>query len=524
MPERDLRSLRRSPRAPLALVSAGFSVLVLALCVLGGAHFKAQVEREAYRQTGNLAQVLMTGFDDDAALADAMLTRLATEIAPGDMAPAHQPELHRLLAGYVLQPSMLGAAVLDRDGVLVASGTAATIAKTSLADRNVFRIHADTPGQSRLYISAPVRVRDEWALQFSRPLRDASGALYGVVLLSCRLSHFIRLYEKLKLSDRGLAGLTGKDGIVRVRTLNGEIGYGEAVQRIPLVYNRVLAGETGGIFDSRGGPDAAARIGTFVASQTTPFYVTVAYDTDSLRGQYLGYFVVLGLCWAVLTAAMAAAAAFIQRLGQLGRQAELAVINSTVAERQKISADMHDSIGASLAALLAHFTTETVDLAAVRRRLGEILMELRFLVDSAETDAGDVNLLLSNVRHRMGRGIELAGIRLDWQVGELPEIRGLTARDALAIKLVLMEALSNVLHHSKAATATVAAGYDRQAARISIAVTDDGCGFEPIDAAGGRGLLNMHRRIATISTGATMSVDASPGRGTTVRIALTAPA
>ena len=38
---------------------------------------------------------------------------------------------------------------------------------------------------------------------------------------------------------------------------------------------------------------------------------------------------------------------------------------------------MHDSIGASLAALLAYFTTENVNMAAVKRRIAEILMELR---------------------------------------------------------------------------------------------------------------------------------------------------
>ena len=257
MTERDPRSLLgRSSRVPLALVCAGFSVLVLVLCALGGAHFKKQVEREAYRQTENIAQILMAGFDDDATLADAILTRLAREISPGDVSDAHEPEMHRLLAGYVLQPSMIGPAVLDRDGMLIASGANETVPKVSLADRNIFRVHADAPGESHLYVSAPIRILDEWALQFSRPLRDASGALYGVVLLSYRLPHFVRLYEKLKLSERGLAGLTGKDGIVRVRTLNGVIGYGAAVPRIPAAYNRVMAGETSGTWT--GLPWAAA--------------------------------------------------------------------------------------------------------------------------------------------------------------------------------------------------------------------------------------------------------------------------
>jgi len=523
---RDVRSFfDRISRASIPLVCAGFSAFVLALCVLVGAHFKRTTERELYRETENIGQILIAGFDDEASTADAILTRLALEITENDVSEAHETELHRLLTGYALQPWMRGPAVLDRNGMLIASATIASVPKLSLKDRNIFRSHAATPGEPGLYISAPLRNRitNEWVIQFSRPLRDESGALYGVVLLSYRLSHFIRLYEKLKLSDHGLAGLTGKDGIVRVRSLNGVIGYGTSVARIPLVYDRVSAGEMSGTFYTRGSLDDVTRIGTFVVSQTTPFYVAVGYDTNYLRTQYLGFFYVLGLCWFVLTAAMIAATTFVRRLEELNQQTQLEIINSAIAERQKISADMHDSIGASLAALLAYFTTEKVNMADVKRRIGEVLMELRFLVDSAETDDGDINLLLSNVRHRMGSGIELAGIDLHWRTSELPEIRELTARDALAIKLILMEALSNVLHHSKAKTATLTAGYDPQASAIRISVEDDGDGFNPADAGGGRGLSNMRKRMARISTGGAIFIDASPGRGTTVRLELKVP-
>jgi signal transduction histidine kinase len=524
---RDVRFFfSRFSRASVALVCAGFSVFALVVCVLAGVHFKRTVEQEGYRETQNIAQVLMAGFDDDAATADAILTRLAAQVSETDILEAHETELHRLLASYALQPSMIGPGILDRNGTLVASALADPVAKISLKDRNVFRAHAERPGESSLYIGTPLRglITNEWAIQFSRPLRDPAGALYGVALLSYRLQHFVRLYEKLKLSERGLAGLTGKDGVVRVRTLNGVIGYGTSVPRNTLVYDRVIAGETSGTFDvGGGGPDDVPRIGSFVVSATTPFFVIVGYDTDYLRARYVGFFYLLGLCWLVLTVAMIAAVALVHRLNLLSQQAQLDVVNSAVAERQKISADMHDSIGASLAALLAYFTTENVNLADVRRRIGEILMELRFLVDSAETDGGDINLLLSNVRHRMGSGVELAGIDLDWRAGELPQLRALTARDALAIKLILMEALSNVLHHSQAKTATLTASYDPQASAIVISLADDGCGFDLHDAGGGRGLANMHKRTATISTGAKLTIDSARGKGTTVRLELQVP-
>jgi signal transduction histidine kinase len=520
---RALHFFRRFSSASAALVCAGFSAVVLVLCVLAGANFKHAVEGDFYRETGSTAQILMASFDDDAATADGILTRLAAEIPPDEVSRAHEGELDRLLARYALLPSMIGPAILDRDGNLIASTLADPVPKVSLAEKNTFRVHAEAPGASVLYISAPMRglITDEWAIQFSRPLRDSSGAFYGVVLLSYRLTHFVNLYEKLKLSDRGLAGLVGKDGVVRIRSFDGAIGYGSSVSKMPLVFNRVRAGETSGTFFSRGGPDDVTRIGSFVASPSTPFYVTVGYDDDYLRARYLGFFYALGLCWFALTAAMVGAAAFMHRLGKLSRQTELDIVNSAIAERQKISADMHDSIGASLAALLAYLTVENINTADVKRRIGEILLELRFLVDSAETDDGDVALLLGNVRHRMGPSIELAGIALSWQVGALPPIAGFTARDALTVKLILMEVLSNMLHHSRAATAALTAS--REAATIAICISDDGRGFDPADAGAGRGLANMRRRIASISTGAAIFIESAPGRGTTVRIELRAP-
>ncbi len=84
-------------------------------------------------------------------------------------------------------------------------------------------------------------------------------------------------------------------------------------------------------------------------------------------------------------------------------------------------------------------------------------------------------------------------LRSTGRSGALPKIAALTARDALAIKLALMEALSNVLHHSSAKHADVTAAYDRDTSAITIAVSDNGCGFDPAVTDAGRGLANMRQ-------------------------------
>src|SRR5258707_756588 len=97
----------------MALVCAGFSAFVLALCVLGAVHLKRTAELELYRETENTAQILMTTFDEDAANVDAILTRIAGQIREEDVSSAREQDLYRLLTRYALHPSMIGPAIVS---------------------------------------------------------------------------------------------------------------------------------------------------------------------------------------------------------------------------------------------------------------------------------------------------------------------------------------------------------------------------------------------------------------------------
>ncbi|MGB7035215.1 MAG: hypothetical protein WBD71_06790, partial [Xanthobacteraceae bacterium] len=144
-------SLGRFSRAAIVLVCAAFSTVVLMLCILAGLHFRRSVENELYRETENTARVLMAGFDDDAETADAILSRLAGDIPESEVSAGHEADLHRLLAGYDLQSSMIGPGILDRDGTLIASARAEPTPKISFKDRNTFLAHADTSRKTQLY-------------------------------------------------------------------------------------------------------------------------------------------------------------------------------------------------------------------------------------------------------------------------------------------------------------------------------------------------------------------------------------
>jgi signal transduction histidine kinase/ActR/RegA family two-component response regulator len=82
--------------------------------------------------------------------------------------------------------------------------------------REDLRTHLDRPQADRLVASAPLP--DESGalsrVSFSRPLRDAGGALAGFVLLSVDAEGLTRLYESLYVGPGGVA-LIGFDGVFR---------------------------------------------------------------------------------------------------------------------------------------------------------------------------------------------------------------------------------------------------------------------------------------------------------------------
>ncbi|HYC72500.1 MAG TPA: ATP-binding protein [Opitutaceae bacterium] len=85
---------------------------------------------------------------------------------------------------------------------------------------------------------------------------------------------------------------------------------------------------------------------------------------------------------------------------------------------------------------------------------------------------------------------------------------------------ILREAISNSLRHGGARQIVLRA--ERSEDSVAFAVSDDGAGFDPADAAGGRrghGLANMQARAAAL--GGRVRVSSTPGKGT--RVLLTIP-
>jgi signal transduction histidine kinase len=86
-----------------------------------------------------------------------------------------------------------------------------------------------------------------------------------------------------------------------------------------------------------------------------------------------------------------------------------------------------------------------------------------------------------------------------------------------ALYRIAQEALHNIVKHARAQTVRIELGRDGAEAILRIA--DDGVGFDPADVADGHlGLAGVRARAERF--GGRLEVDAAPGRGTEIRVAI----
>lgn len=185
-------------------------------------------------------------------------------------------------------------------------------------------------------------------------------------------------------------------------------------------------------------------------------------------------------------------------------------------ERQRILADMHDSLGATLVGLLRYAQSDGIDRHSLELRVKEALQELRIAVDALEPAEGDLASVLGKLRYRLEPFLEPAGIRLVWDVSDLPDVEGLEPSAVFAIQRILLQAFANSLQHSGAREIRLAAHANGE--DIEIRVEDDGRGFDRAQRGNGFGLGNMRARAAGL--GAKLDIEAHPGGGTVVRLSV----
>lgn len=165
-------------------------------------------------------------------------------------------------------------------------------------------------------------------------------------------------------------------------------------------------------------------------------------------------------------------------------------------ERQRLMQDMHDGLGSSLRSALLAVQRGHMTEASVADVLKDCIDDLKLTIDSLEPLDADLLLLLATLRFRLGPRLEAAGIRLLWRVDAVPPLEWLDPRNSLHILRILQEAITNTIKHTRATEISVETTVDTH--RVTIAIADNGKGFDVSKPTMGRGLGNQRQRTQAI--------------------------
>jgi signal transduction histidine kinase len=224
------------------------------------------------------------------------------------------------------------------------------------------------------------------------------------------------------------------------------------------------------------------------------------------------------------------------RIGRLKRR-QLAheafsrqLISSQEQERQRIAAELHDSVGQSLAiiknrALLG--IHNAVSLEDAREQLNRIAEQSTEAIDEAREISFNLRPYLLD-RLGLTKALESMIDKVDASSAarfrmDFAALDGLFGRDdEIHVYRIVQECLNNIVKHAGATEAAVVLTRESNVAKLII--SDNGRGFAyssgSDNGGSGFGLIGLHERARLL--GATPVIESSPGNGTRVTIQFTA--
>jgi signal transduction histidine kinase len=200
-------------------------------------------------------------------------------------------------------------------------------------------------------------------------------------------------------------------------------------------------------------------------------------------------------------------------------KANAAIVKAEETERQRISRDLHDNMGAYTSALIANTQAlkakigEHSDVSKIQTNAESILHSLRdtiWVLNNKTISLHDFNDAFKNYCFKVLQNFEYINFETneDIQYNDT-----LTSAQALHLNKILQEAIQNIIKHAKATKITYTI-LDNAGTYLS--VFDNGVGFDEQNITRGFGLENMRFRAAEVNF--ELEVTATEGNGTLVTL------
>lgn len=202
------------------------------------------------------------------------------------------------------------------------------------------------------------------------------------------------------------------------------------------------------------------------------------------------------------------------------------VLSSHEDERARISRDLHDGIGQSLAAIKLRLQMIRAMISSDRPKEANAVDEM---IESVSDSINELRTIAKDLKPAYIKDIDIIDAfnqyakYIQKKVPINVEIN-LTIHDSIKLQphikenlyRIFQEALTNVIKHSQAKHVWVS--FRQKGFALIMTIEDDGIGFNPHEELKGMGLSTMKERITLI--GGRLSIKSAPGKGTKIRLVL----
>jgi signal transduction histidine kinase len=196
-------------------------------------------------------------------------------------------------------------------------------------------------------------------------------------------------------------------------------------------------------------------------------------------------------------------------------------------ERERLTREMHDGIGAQLMTALRGVERGAYGKEQVAQSLQDGLDELRLLMDSADVGRS-LQGALATWRNRWDARLAAVGLGLVWEIDGAIEGVVLPEDTVLQLMRIVQEAVTNAVKHANASYITVNAGL--AGAVLHLEICDNGAGLPAQTLASTpdltsntttqRGLRHIAHRASAIGAQCSVRSLAAPAHGVCVRVSL----
>jgi signal transduction histidine kinase len=366
---------------------------------------------------------------------------------------------------------------------------------------------------------------------------EATSAISRAVGFETELDRVLELIVKRgrAMSEaRSFLVLLRKDGILRVEAAAGEVGSHVVGMEIPV--DSSLPGAVARAGAGEHVADLGTRVGHGLDRIASGAQSAVVVPLG-FRGRAGGALVALDRMrdgpafdaedQHLITSFAASAAIAIATAQSVEAERLRHSMRASEEERARWARELHDDtlqeLGALKVMLDAARQTHDADrmTGSIDTALGQIevsIRNLQALITELRPAALDQIGLLPALEALLKRVAATSGINVESEVRLEVEEQRLDPEIERTLYRLVQESLTNVMKHASASRVSLELVEERGSVKVTIG--DDGTGFDPTQISAGFGLVGMQDRVGLV--GGKVSVDSSPGAGTTVRAELPA--